>query len=101
MFLRTNTFSSKLRRLFSSDEWMVKLLKLSIIREQSAQPGAVVIQIDGLSHEEFTRAIHKGEMPHLSRLLKKEGYVDYAHYSGQPSSTPSVDRKSTRLNSSH
>ena len=90
MFLRTNTFSSKLRRLFSSDEWMVKLLKLSIIREQSAQPGAVVIQIDGLSHEEFTRAIHKGEMPHLSRLLKKEGYVDYAHYSGQPSSTPSV-----------
>ncbi len=69
---------------------MVKLLNLSVIKEQSAQPGAVVIQIDGLSRLEFTRAINKGEMPHLKLLLKREGYVDYTHYSGQPSSTPAV-----------
>jgi endonuclease/exonuclease/phosphatase family metal-dependent hydrolase len=90
MYSRTNTFRAKLRRFFNPDEWMIRLLRLSIIKEHSARPGAVIIQIDGLSHDEFTRAINNREMPHLARLLKKEHYLDRVHYSGQPSCTPAV-----------
>lgn len=90
MFFRTNTRWAKLRRFFSVDTWMVKLLGLSVTRDHSARPGTVVIQIDGLSHTEFDRAIQKNEMPHLKMLLKREGYKEYRHYSGQPSSTPAV-----------
>ena len=90
MFFRTNTRWAKLRRIFSVDAWMVKLLGLSVTRDHSARPGTVVIQIDGLSHTEFDRAIQRNEMPHLKMLLKREGYKEYRHYSGQPSSTPAV-----------
>src|ERR1035437_9592805 len=90
MFFRTNTFAAKLRRIFSVDEWMVRLLRLSVIKEQSAQPGVIIIQVDGLSHTEFTHALHKNEMPHLKWLLKREKYAEYVHYSGQPSCTPAV-----------
>jgi hypothetical protein len=90
MPFKTNKFSAKLRRLFSSDEWMVRLLRLSTIDARSTRTGAVIIQVDGLSHEEFKRAICNKEMPHLARLLKTEGYTDHLHYSGQPSCTPAV-----------
>jgi endonuclease/exonuclease/phosphatase family metal-dependent hydrolase len=90
MFFRTNTLKAKLRRMFNPDEWMVRLLGLSVIKGESSEPGTVVIQVDGLSHKEFRRALNRHEMPHLSKLLKKEGYVDFMHYSGQPSCTPAV-----------
>jgi endonuclease/exonuclease/phosphatase family metal-dependent hydrolase len=90
MFFRRNSFWAKVRRFFNLNAWMVKLLGLSIIKGQSARPGTVIIQIDGLSHMEFIRAIQRGEMPHLKSLLKNEGYLEYMHYSGQPSCTPAV-----------
>jgi endonuclease/exonuclease/phosphatase family metal-dependent hydrolase len=90
MFFRANTFSDKLTRLLSLDEWMVKLLGLSVMNAHSAHPGAVIIQVDGLSQVEFMHAVHQREMPFLARLLKKEGYTEYTHYSGLPSSTPAV-----------
>ena len=90
MFFRVNTRWAKIRRFLSIDAWMVKLLRLSVIKEQSAKPGAVIIQIDGLSHAEFTGALQHNEMPHLKMLLKREGCKEYKHYSGQPSSTPAV-----------
>jgi endonuclease/exonuclease/phosphatase family metal-dependent hydrolase len=90
MLSRINSFSEKLRRIFNPDEWMIRLLRLSVIKERSTLPGAVIIQIDGLSHTEFNRALHKGEMPRLARLLKKEGYTQRVHYSGLPSCTPAV-----------
>jgi hypothetical protein len=90
MIFRPDTFLEKLKRLFNPDMWMVKLLRLSMTKEQAVKPGVVVIQVDGLSHAEFTHALNKGEMPHLAGLLKKEGYAGCAHYSGQPSCTPAV-----------
>jgi len=90
MIFRPDTFMEKLKRVFNPDMWMVKLLRLSMVQEKSVQPGIVIIQVDGLSHTEFTHAINKGEMPHLARLLKKEGYTGCSHYSGQPSCTPAV-----------
>lgn len=90
MLSGSNSFSEKIRRFFNPDEWMVKLLRLSIIKEESARSGAVIIQIDGLSHMEFARAINKREMPFLHKLLKNEGYAERMHYCGLPSSTPAV-----------
>lgn len=90
MFFMFNSIYDRIRRFFSPDEWMVKLLKLSVTKEESTKPGAVIIQVDGLSHADFMRAIHKNEMPYLRRLLKKEGYTQRPHYCGLPSSTPSV-----------
>jgi endonuclease/exonuclease/phosphatase family metal-dependent hydrolase len=90
VYLRINSFKEKLRRIFNPDEWMIRLLRLSVIKVRSNLPGAVIIQIDGLSHTEFTSALHKGEMPKLAGLLKKEGYSQRVHYSGLPSCTPAV-----------
>ena len=83
-------FMDSLKRVFNPDEWMVRLLKLTVTKELSARPGVVIIQVDGLGHEEFLRAIHRHEMPNLARLVKKEGYSQRPHYCGLPSSTPSV-----------
>ena len=49
-----------------------------------------MIQVDGLSREQLSRALNRGEMPFLLGLLKKEGYRLHTHYSGMPSSTPAV-----------
>ncbi len=80
----------KIIHLFNPDEWMVKLLKLSVIKEKSSLSGVVIIQIDGLSHMEFRRALQKKEMPCLAKLLKDESYQERIHYSGLPASTPAV-----------
>jgi endonuclease/exonuclease/phosphatase family metal-dependent hydrolase len=90
MFFRRNTFFAKVRRFLNTDTWMVKLLGLSVIKAESARPGTVIIQIDGLSHMEFNHALSRGEMPHLKYLLKGERYANFIHYSGQPSCTPAV-----------
>ena len=52
--------------------------------------GLVLVQIDGLSDEELGRALARGEMPTLARLIEREGYRRHRLYSGLPSSTPAV-----------
>lgn len=59
-------------------------------RPATSDPGLVLIQIDGLSMTQFNRALEKGRMPFLSKLLRKERYVAHAFYSGLPSNTPAV-----------
>lgn len=49
-----------------------------------------MIQIDGLSQPQLERALDRGEMPFLQRLLRREHYQLHAHYSGLPSTTPAV-----------
>ncbi len=83
-------FISRFFSYLNPDLWMVKILKLSVVKEPSSRPGAVIVQIDGLGFSEFSHAIRMGELPYLSRLLKKGGYTSSMHYSGQPSSTASV-----------
>lgn len=81
----------KFRKVFSRSEWMVKLLGLPKLPPQGdATPGLVMIQIDGLSHTELQRALREGEMPFVSKLIKREDYVVRKMYSGLPSNTPSM-----------
>lgn len=81
---------ARLARVFNPDEWMIRLLGLSVLKERSDKSGAVIIQLDGLSHGELARALHNGEMPGLAGLLKSQGYSLKVHYSGLPSCTPAV-----------
>ena len=49
-----------------------------------------MIQIDGLSHRQFERALAAGRLPYLRKLMQREGYRAEVLYSGLPSSTPAV-----------
>ncbi len=90
MIYRFEVLLRKAHRRLSRSEWMIRLLRLPKSKETEAAPGLVLIQIDGLSHTQFDRALGSGKMPFLNRLLKREGYSLHTLYSGLPSSTPSV-----------
>ena len=78
------------RRSLSRSHWLARLLQLPVSTGSGVRPGLVMLQIDGLSQPELQRALARGEMPFLRRLLKKEHYTLHAHYSGLPATTPAV-----------
>ncbi|QEG20433.1 endonuclease/exonuclease/phosphatase family protein [Mariniblastus fucicola] len=78
------------RRFFARSEWVVWLLGLQRTDAGSAEPGLILIQIDGLSQPELEQAIERGRMPFVKSLLDRENYVTHTMYSGLPSSTPAV-----------
>jgi len=78
------------KRWFNRREWSSRLLGLSKSNGTQSHPGLVLIQIDGFSKTQMEKAINRGTMPFLKQLLEKEKYHLYPYYSGQPSSTPSV-----------
>ncbi len=80
----------RLRRIFSRSEWAIRLLRLSKLERPTAEPGLVMVQIDGLSFTQFNRALQKKKLPFLGMLLRKEQYVLHPFYSGLPSNTPAV-----------
>lgn len=90
MFHKVFVFFSSLRRSFSRSEWALRLLRLSIPKNPSSEGGLVIIQIDGLSQDQFEAARKHGRLPFLDRLIKKERYKNHRLYSGLPASTPAV-----------
>lgn len=98
MFQRIETAYKKVNRIFSRSEWLVRLLGLdshsnsaSNDKEYAAHPvGLILVQIDGLGHDQLMRAIDNGELPFIKRLLNKEHYQCLPLYSGLPSTTPAV-----------
>jgi endonuclease/exonuclease/phosphatase family metal-dependent hydrolase len=90
MIVSIEAFLRKSLRAFNPDEWMTRLLNLSKIKDAPATQGLVMIQIDGLGFTQAERAIKKGNVPFLTRLMKREGYGFHRHYSGLPSNTPAV-----------
>jgi len=79
-----------LRRKFSRTHWLLRFLHLSVSEGPANRPGLVMLQIDGLSLDQFNRALEKGELPFLKRLIKREHYQVHTLYSGLPSTTPAV-----------
>ena len=73
MIVRIEAFFRKAARVFSRDEWVVRLLNRPRLTGHSTRPGLVMIQIDGLGFTQVGRALQNGNMPFLSRLIKKEG----------------------------
>lgn len=90
MLSRIETFFRRLRRNLSRSVWLARLLRLPVSEGSPTRPGLIMIQIDGLSRPQLERALGRGELPFLRRLLKREHYHSHAHYSGLPSTTPAV-----------
>jgi len=78
------------RRRFSRSEWLARLLQLSVSEGTGTDPGLVMIQIDGLAHDELEQALRRGEMPFLRQLINKEHYKLHKLYAGVPSTTPAI-----------
>lgn len=90
MLGRIETRLRSLHRKFSRTHWLTRLLHLSVSEGSPNRPGLLLLQIDGLSLNQFKRALDKGELPFLKRLMKREHYQLHTLYSGLPSSTPAV-----------
>jgi len=90
MVYRLELFFRKIRRYFSRNEWLLRLLRAPKSAMKSHKKGLIILQIDGLSHNQLLRALKAGNMPLLKRLLEKEHYRLHPLYSGMPSSTPAV-----------
>jgi endonuclease/exonuclease/phosphatase family metal-dependent hydrolase len=69
---------------------MARMLRLPMSPGTGDQPGLILLQIDGLSHGEFERALAQGELPFLRDLLRHQHYRLHRMYSGIPSSTATV-----------
>ncbi len=90
MISRIEVSLRRLKRIFSRSEWAIRLLRLSKLKQPASEPGLVMVQIDGLSMTQFNRALQKGNLPFLQKLLSKERYMLRSFYSGLPSNTPAV-----------
>lgn len=58
--------------------------------EEDGRRGLIILQIDGLSHATLQRALERGAMPHLRRMIERDGYRLETWWCGVPSSTPAV-----------
>lgn len=90
MIGRVEVFLRRLRRSLSRSVWLARLLRLPVSEGAPTRPGLVMIQIDGLSQPEFERALARGELPFLRRLVAREHYRTHAFYAGLPATTPAV-----------
>lgn len=90
MIGRIESYLRRLRRRFSRSECTLRLLGLTRSTGTATAPGLIMIQIDGLSYTQLQRALERGEMPFLKRLITREHYQLHRHYSGLPASTPAV-----------
>lgn len=78
------------RRSWSRSEWIARWLGPASPDLSGSEPGLVLIQIDALSRRELERALARGRMPFLRRLLRREKYRLHDFYSGLPSTTFAV-----------
>ncbi|BCA79706.1 hypothetical protein AOP6_1493 [Desulfuromonas sp. AOP6] len=87
---RVENLLRRLRRNLSRSVWLARLLRLPVSEGAPTRPGLIMIQIDGFSQPQLERALDRGELPFLRRLIQREHYQVHAHYSGLPSTTPAV-----------
>lgn len=80
----------RLRRRLSRSEWLIRLLGLSRSEGTASKPGVVLIQIDGLSRPQMEKAMARGRLPFLQKLIDRHRYQLHSVYSGVPSTTPAV-----------
>ncbi len=83
-------FYYRFRRWISRNEWGAKILGLPMSEGTSAEPGLIIIQIDGFAQSQLERALRRNRMPFLKRLLSREHCQIHPLYSGLPATTPSV-----------
>jgi endonuclease/exonuclease/phosphatase family metal-dependent hydrolase len=87
---RAVLFKRRWRRIFSRTRWVARLLSRDLSAVHSDEPGLVILQVDGLSREQFEKAVADGRMPFLRKLVKSGHFERLSFYSGLPSTTPAV-----------
>src|SRR5688572_19772838 len=90
MIVRVEKLVKKFRRLARRSRWLAKILGFPVDKGSPNRPGLILIQIDGLSQYEFRKALYRGELPFLKRLIDRENYHEHSHYSGLPACTPAA-----------
>ena len=90
MFAALESIFHRWHRRFSRSEWAIRHLGLTPSENTSEVPGLLLIQIDGFAREQLERAIARGYMPFLKRLLKRNHYQLHTFYPGLPTTTPAV-----------
>jgi endonuclease/exonuclease/phosphatase family metal-dependent hydrolase len=90
MIGRIESYLRRLRRHVSRSEWLARLLRLPLSTGTEVSPGLVLIQIDGLSQPEFEKALQRGELPFINRLIRREHYRVHRFYAGVPATTAAV-----------
>lgn len=60
------------------------------VKAVGQSPGLVIIQLDGLGHGNFQRAVARGYLPFLSRLLASGTHTMHRWRCGLPADTPPV-----------
>lgn len=90
MFAHLEAYAHRLRRRFSRSEWAIRHLGLTPSEGTGEQPGILLIQIDGLARSQLERAMERGRMPFLKRLIQRNHYEKHTFYPGLPSTTPAV-----------
>lgn len=89
MFFKIHARLRRLKRFFSKYTIIARIYP-SKDDGRDGSSGLIMVQIDGLSRNQMTKALQSSKLPFLSRLLKHEQYRLYSHYSGLPSTTPAV-----------
>ena len=90
MIGRLSNFFRRWRGRCSRSEWARHLLAKSAAAGTHAEPGLLLVQVDGLGREQFETALRHGRLPFLQRLHQRRDYQLLTFYSGLPSSTPAV-----------
>ena len=80
----------RLRRWFNRSEWMLSLLGFNKQTATNHKTGLLIIQIDGLSHQQFQTALGNNRLPFMAKLINNEHYHLHDCYCGVPSTTPAV-----------
>lgn len=75
---------------FNRSEWMLSLLGFNKQTPADNTTGLIIIQIDGLSHQQFDTALGNKRLPFLQKLINNEHYHLHDCYCGVPSTTPAV-----------
>ncbi len=79
-----------LRRKLSRTHLAARFLGYELPAGDSHLGGLIMIQLDGLSREQFDRALKSRRLPFLSRMIRRGDLAEEDFYSGIPSTTPAV-----------
>ncbi|MFP4111287.1 MAG: alkaline phosphatase family protein [Desulfonatronovibrio sp.] len=90
MIARLRQKIHRLRKIISRTRWVVRLLNLPICENSQPGPGLILIQVDGLSYNQFHKALKTKRLPFLRKQIQQGNYTVKPFYSGMPSTTPAV-----------
>jgi len=79
-----------MRRKLSRTHWVAQLLGVPLPKGHTTEQGLILIQVDGLARTQLEEAAAKGQLPFISRSIRRGRFHLSDFYSGIPSTTPAV-----------